>query len=251
MRSEKERKNSKQLEAAGKLSAPVAHDINNLLSGILGYCDLILSEPAAEHLKIHMEEISAAGKRISSMARMLLAFTRKGIPRPELLNANDIIHEIERFILYLVGPEKEFAAAEEPALWHIRADSAQMKRALLTMAIDIGERIPKGGKFVLETKNLFLALNERRNCPDKPGNYVLITGIAEGEMESNPSLSERITLENAEQFGKKAGLAIFDIFEAIQICGGEIFLDSATAHEMRIQMYFPAVTSNSKAASGS
>ncbi len=246
MGSEEERKNSKRLEAAGKLSSPVAHDINNLLSGILGYCDLILSEPSAEHLKPHIEEITNAGKRMASMARMLLVFTGKGIPRTEMLNANDIIHEIERFILHLVRPGVEFSVVEEPALWQVRADSAQMKRALLTLATDIGERMPKGGNFVLETKNLILTPNETRACPEEPGNYVLITGIAAGYMAVIPSISGRITPENAEQFGKKAGLGISDAFEAIQICGGEIFLDMTTAHEMRIQIYLPAIASKSK-----
>lgn len=246
MRSERERKNRKQLEAAGKLSAPVAHDINNLLSGILGYCDLISGEPGAEHLKSHIEEISIAAKRMASMARMLLVFTRKGIPRPEILNANDIIGEIERFILHLAGPGMEFSASEEPALWHVRADSAQLKRALLTLAIGFAELMPKGGKFVLETKNLVLATSEMRNCPDKPGNYVLITGTAEGDMEVMPAVSGRITLDNAEPFNKKTGLGIVDIFDAISLCGGEMFLDKPAACEIKIHVYFSAVTSNAK-----
>lgn len=246
MGSKKEQGNLKRLEAAGKLSSPVAHDINNLLSGILGFCDLILSEPAAEHLKPPIEEIANAGKRMASMARMLLVFTRKGILSPEIFNANDIIHEIERFILHLAGPGIEFSVAEETELWQIRADSAQMKRALLTLAIDIGDRMPKGGKFVLETKNLVLKPNEMRNCPEEPGNYVLITGIAEGNMAVIPSIHGRITPENVEQFDQKAGWGVSEAFEAIQICGGGIFLDQATAHEMKIHMYFPAIASESK-----
>lgn len=246
MRSEREQKNPKQLDAAGKLSAPVAHDINNLLSGILGYCDLISGEPAAEHLKSHIEEISNAAKRMASMARMLLVFTRKGIAQPEMLNASDIIGEIEQFIIHLAGPRIEFAASEEPALWHVRVDSAQLKRALLTLAIGFGELMPKGGKFVLETKNLVLVPNEMRNCPDKPGNYVLITGTAKGDMEVIPAISGRITLESAEQFDKKTRLGISDIFDAIRICGGEMFLDKTATCEIKIHMYFSAITSNPK-----
>ena len=244
MRSEKERKNPKQLEAAGKLSTPVAHDINNLLSGILGYCDLVSSEPAAENLKSHIEEISNAAQRMASMARMLLVFTRKGIPHPEILNANDIIGEIKPFIPHLAGPGIEFSASEESAVWYVRADSAQLKRALLTLANGFGELMPKGGKFVLETKNLVLVSNEMRICPGKPGNYILITGTAEGDMEVIPSISGRITLESAEKFDKRTGLGISDIWDAIRICEGEIFLDKTTTGEMKIQMYFPAITSN-------
>jgi hypothetical protein len=246
MDAEKERDNSKRMETVGKLSSPVAHDINNLLSGILGYCDLILSEPAAEHPKTPIEEISNAAKRMASMARMLLAFTPKGILHPEIVDANGIIHEIERFILHLAGPGIEFSVTEETALWQIRADSAQMKRALLTMAMDIGERMPKGGKFALETKNLSFGKNEMQNCPEKPGNYVLITAIVEGNMSAIPSIHGQITPENAEQFDKKAGWGISEAFEAIRTCEGEIFLDKTSAHEMRIQIYFPAIASESK-----
>lgn len=247
MRSDEEPKNSKRLEAAGELSAPVAHDINNLLSGILGFCDLLMSDHKAVHLRPHIKEISIAGKRIASMARMLLVFTRKGVNRPELLNVNVLIREIEKFIHYIMRSGIEFVSIYENSLWHVRADAAQMKRAILTLAIDIRDRMPKGGRFVLETKNLTLVPNAMQSSPDKPGNSVSIIITATGNMEPGAQLSGRITLENVRHFGTKTGLGMQDVFEAIQICGGEIFLDSNTANETRIQMYFPAIDPNSKA----
>ena len=179
----------RQMEAIGRLSGPVAHDINNLLSGILGYSELLLSEPSIEHVKPYVQEISNAGRRIASLARVLLIFSRKYISHPEELNLNNVIEEIENLIPYVVGPAIRFETVKGAELWPVRADSSKIKQALITVAIDIREIMPDGGHFILETRNCSATQNGNRTTPDGQGPYVQITALATGRLASDQVLS--------------------------------------------------------------
>jgi signal transduction histidine kinase len=229
---------SKQMEAVGKMSAPVAHDINNLLSGIMGYSELLLSECAIEHLKPYIEEISSAGRRIASLARILLIFSRRSINHFEKSDLNNLIGEIEKFIPYVLGPTIGFSTVKGSDLWPVRADSGKIKQVLITLAIDMQEILPFGGNFTLKTDNS--ASPNVGSAMDLPGtgNYARILALATGKTASDVASSCLPRVASIP--GDIAG-----VYEIVQLLGGNLAVNSKLGEEMRIEIYLPAEVSNS------
>jgi two-component system cell cycle sensor histidine kinase/response regulator CckA len=145
---EKQRYSSKQFEALGRLSPAVAHDINNLLSGILGYSEL-LGESVAGPLRPHVEEIGKAARRIASLAQILMAFEPKHHGPPEVLDFSRIVREMERFIPHLLGPGIECTIEIEPGLWSVRGEWALTVNVIILLAVEIRDSMPEGGKLRL------------------------------------------------------------------------------------------------------
>jgi two-component system, cell cycle sensor histidine kinase and response regulator CckA len=228
----------KQIEAVGRMASPVAHDINNLLSGILGYSELLLNESAIEHLKPYIEEISIAGRRIASLARILLVFGRRSISHPEILDLNDVIQEIEKFIPCVLGSQIGFSTVKGAELWPIRADSTRIKQILFTLAIDMQEIMLGGGNFVLKTDNLATPNSQIATDLHMTGNYVRILALATGKTLSDTALS--CMPRSASTSGE-----IVNAYEIIQSLGGNVSVNSKPGEEMRIEIYLPAAASKS------
>jgi nitrogen-specific signal transduction histidine kinase len=228
----------KQIEAVGRMSSPVAHDINNLLSGILGYSELLLNESAIEHLKPYIEEISSAGRRIASLARILLIFSRRSISHLEILDLNEVIQETEKFIPCVLGSQIGFSTVKGTELWPVRADSARIKQILFTLAIDMQEIMPGGGNFVLKTNNVTTPNAEIATDLQITGNYVRILAMAIGKTVSDMALScvPRIASTPGE---------IVNVLEIIQSLGGNVSVNSKLGEEMKIEIYLPAEASKS------
>lgn len=124
---------SRRLEAVGSVSPAIAHDINNLLSGILGYTELLRSEPAPDHSLEHLEEIAGAARRIASLTEILLAF-REGACTRKSLDLNALIRHLEKFIRQALGPDAPFSIDLDPGIPPIFANSGQLIRTLIVVA---------------------------------------------------------------------------------------------------------------------
>ncbi len=235
MSSEEQLRYSRLLEAFGGLSAEVAHDINNLLSGVLGYSELLLSEPAIDHLKPYIEEISSAGRRIASLVRILMVFNRKYTCHPEILDLNNTIREIERFIIKIIGSGIEFDIETAAELWPVSVDSAQIKQALINLAIDMGDMLPEGGKLAFRTQNLIVSDTATQDHPPSAGRYILVTA----EATANRIRSSLYRIVQNTESGQEAIFGIPIVYKIIRSCGGEVQMDTQAGQKVTLRIYLP------------
>jgi two-component system cell cycle sensor histidine kinase/response regulator CckA len=234
---------TRQLEAFRKLSEGIAHDINNLLSSILGYSDLLLIDPAIDHLKIQVKEISNAGKRIASLSSLLAAFGDKYRHQPEILDLNEVILAIEGFLPRILGKEISFIATKNPELWPVKADPAKMKQALITLAVDMKSAMPEGGTLRLSAKNLTTPPAPMPGRQLEPRSYVLVTATSSGNIaadEVSESLLDLSSLPpNAPIDKETSGLP--SVAELVKMASGSLVIESCSERELRVSMCLPAI----------
>lgn len=234
------KRHSRQLEAIAKLSPAVAHDINNLLSGILGYSQIILTDPAVGYLKPYAVEIEKAGKRIASLVRILQVFRHRSFNRPETLNLNNIIQEMEKYLPLIVGPRIDFCFIKDPELWPVNVDLAQIRQALITLAIDMLDVLPQGGAVSLETRNFSRNAESGHEEPKDQKHSVLMILSATGAIVSDQAFlgtsdgNTSTTGASKEIIPETATAA-----EIIHSCGGKVSINTREDNKLMIQISLP------------
>jgi two-component system, cell cycle sensor histidine kinase and response regulator CckA len=235
----------KELKALRRLSEAVAHDVNNLLSGILGYCELLKCEPASDSLKPQIEEMSSAGRRIASLIRILLAIGDKYLPHPETLDLNKILLEIEKLIPRILGSEIHFTTAKAPELWPVYADPAKLKLALIALALDMKYLISNNGMIVFTAGNL---ISEReRSLVATPGSHhwVVVTATSRGSLEAErvQALHHRLTPAAASR--EDAGdCGAFGFSGLVNLIGGRLLPEILSEQEFSVRMLLPTAPAN-------
>jgi nitrogen-specific signal transduction histidine kinase len=223
------------LETLGKLAPAIAHDINNLLSGILGYSQIITSDPAAEGLKSCAEEIEKASKRISGLIRLLQVFNKRQFIQIELLDLNQIIHELEKYIRLLVGENIHLVLKESSELMLIRADKSRIRQLLLLLASRMPELMPQGGRILLGTEDIAVV----SDAPTMPREVRIRLEIkqntdcisAASDYSDNSKDLGRL-LQKAKQIIPSAG-------EIVHLCGGRTTYSSLNETGLSLDFYFP------------
>src|SRR5262249_14197059 len=173
-RLEEEVLQSQKLESIGRLAGGVAHDFNNLLTVITGYTELILGSWApADPLRSALGDIQKAARRATSLTGQLLAFARKQMIEPQVLNLNDLIRETNKLLRRLIGEDIELTMLTDPDLWYVKVDPGQIEQVLVNLAINAREAMPNGGHLTISTANVVLKQPEARRYVDvSAGSYV-------------------------------------------------------------------------------
>ncbi|MBI3563760.1 MAG: response regulator, partial [Elusimicrobia bacterium] len=165
---------SQKMEALGRLSGGVAHDFNNRLTAITGYSELVLaSSKLDEALRVDLQEILNAAFRAAALTRQLLAFSRRQVVAPKVLDLNQSLAELNRMLQRIIG--EDVALTIEPAadLWRVRVDADQIGQVILNLAVNARDAMPDGGVLILRTTNAVLGEAELRAHPDvRPGRFV-------------------------------------------------------------------------------
>ena len=156
-KSEEHLRQSQKMEAVGRLAGGIAHDFNNLLTAIIGYSSLLHdtlagNEPAIQQVL----EIKSAGERAASLTQQLLAFSRRQVLQPKVLDLNAIVADFDRMLRRLVGERIKVAVDCEPALWQVRADPGEIGRAIMNLSLNARDAMPDGGTLTIETANVTL-----------------------------------------------------------------------------------------------
>src|SRR5262249_40852398 len=154
----------------------IAHDFNNLLTAMTGYASLALDTLPADHTaRPDLHELLNAASRAGSLTRQLLAFARKQILEPRILNLNDLILEIDKLVRRLIGEDIELVIRPATGLWPIRADPSQIEQLLVNLAVNARDAMPRGGTLTIETTNVVLdAAYEQGHIDIPAGPYVLL-----------------------------------------------------------------------------
>ena len=162
---------AQRLEAVGRLAGGVAHDFNNMLGVILGYSDILQTQIPADQLALKsVAEIQRAGRRAADLTRQLLAFSRKQLLQPQVLNLNKLIEEASKMLRHLIGADVEFVIRPGDDLQKVKADPGQLEQVIMNLAVNARDAMPQGGQFLIETANV--SVNEdfaARHSPMQPG----------------------------------------------------------------------------------
>ncbi len=235
---------AQKMEAIGQLAGGVAHDFNNLLTIINGYSDLLLYDLQNDGPGIKkLEQIKQAGKRAGSLTTQLLAFSRRQVIQPKVLNLNSIISDIEKMLHRLIGEDIQIDTKLHPQLGNIKADPGQLDQVLMNLAINARDAMPKGGTLIIETHNEYLDEDYAKyHLSVAPGNYVIIsmsdTGIGMDE-ETKKRIFEPFYTTKGK--GKGTGLGLSTVYGIVKQCGGNIWVYSEVGKGTTFKIYFPRV----------
>ncbi|OLE53661.1 MAG: hypothetical protein AUG51_12435 [Acidobacteria bacterium 13_1_20CM_3_53_8] len=241
---EEQLQRSQKLEAVGRLAGGIAHDFNNLLTAIMGYSDLALRRLGADDpLRANLEEIRKAGLRATSLTSQLLAFSRKQVLQPKVLNLNSIISETEKMLKRLIGEDVELRAVLDPSLGQVKADPGQMVQVIMNLVVNARDAMPEGGKLTIETKNVYLDKKyASQHVAVEPGHYVMIAVSDTGHgmiPETQAHIFEPFF--TTKEMGKGTGLGLSTVYGIVKQSGGNIWVYSEAYKGTTFKVYLPRV----------
>jgi signal transduction histidine kinase len=241
---EMQMRQAQKMEAVGQLAGGIAHDFNNLLTVITGYCDLtLLKLDPSDPLRDNIDEVNRACDRAAGLTRHLLAFSRKQVLKPEVLNLNNTVSEMSRMLLPLIGENVDLAIELSPDLWQVKADSGQIEQILANLAVNAKDAMPLGGKLAIRTCNIFLDEEiVRRYESVQSGPHVLLTMSDTGH-GMNPETVSRVfePFFTTKEVGKGSGLGLSTVYGIVKQSGGYISIDSEVGRGTTFKIYLPRV----------
>ena len=236
---------SQKMEAVGRLAGGVAHDFNNILTGILGYSDILLAEIPSDHSNSKfVNEIHKAAKRAAALTNQLLAFSRKQIMKPQVLHLNDLIRNLEKMLERLLGEDIELEAVLPEGLWHVKADPSKIDQVLMNLAVNARDAMPDGGKLVIETRNARLDTDYAKRHPGiaKPGDFVMFSVSDTGTGMDKETLSHLFEpFFTTKELGKGTGLGLSTVYGIVKQSGGYIWAYSEPEKGTCFKTYLPRV----------
>jgi two-component system cell cycle sensor histidine kinase/response regulator CckA len=232
---------AQKLEAIGRLAGGVAHDFNNLLTVINGYAELLLS--SGEFNRELISAIRSAGDRAAALTAQLLAFSRKAIIEPRVLDLNEIVEATSRMLSRLIGEDIRLVTKLAPSLAKVRMDPVQLEQILMNLAVNARDAMPRGGILELSTENVHLPsgmLIDQGNCP--AGDYVELLVVDNGDGMSE-AVQNRIfePFFTTKETGKGTGLGLATVYGIVRQASGAISVDSQVGQGTTFRIFFPAV----------
>ena len=234
-----------KMEAIGRLAGGVAHDFNNLLTAIGGYADLALAglEPRSG-VRRNLEEIQQASERAAGLTRQLLAFSRRQVLQPTVLDLNEVVAGLEGMLARLLGEHIEITAALAPDLARTRADRGQIEQVLMNLVINARDAMPRGGRLTIETANAEL---DREFAAARDGavagRYVMLAVRDTGEGMDAETLARVFEpFFTTKRAGEGTGLGLATAYGIVKQTGGQIWADSEPGVGSTFNVYLPPVS---------
>jgi signal transduction histidine kinase len=235
---------AQKMEGIGRLAAGVAHDFNNLLTAIGGRCYLVLNALTSENpIRREIEIIQDAAERAAKLTNQLLAFSRKQILEPRVLDLNTIVTGIEPLLQRMIREDIEITTALDPAAGRVKADVGQIEQVLLNLGLNASDAMPHGGRLTLATGNVTLdEAYARTHAEVEPGSYVMLS-VSDTGHGMAPEVQARIfePFFTTKEVGKGTGLGLATVYGIAKQSGGHITVYSERGHGTVFKLYLPRV----------
>ena len=248
---EQQLRQAQKMEAIGRLAGGIAHDFNNLLMVISGYSEFLMERANGnELLSGPAREIATAADRATALTRQLLAFSRKQMLAPQILDLNHLVTENLKMLNRLIGEDIELVMIPGADFATIKADSGQIEQVILNLAVNARDAMPRGGRMTIETANVTLdETYARYHPPVKPGDYVLLaigdTGHGMDADTQNHIFEPFFTTKGT----RGTGLGLSTVYGIVKQSGGYIYVNSELGDGATFKIYLPKVEATSRVAS--
>jgi two-component system cell cycle sensor histidine kinase/response regulator CckA len=237
-------RHAQKLEAVGHLAGAVAHDFNNVLSVVLTYSQLIAgSLDDADPLRPDLDEIQRAGERASELTRQLLAFSRKQMMRPRVVDLGQIATGLEKMLRRLLSDEIQFAVVGEPGLGKVMADPGQIEQVLMNLVVNARDAMPAGGSLTIETRNAVIAPDDPITQVEAvPGSYVALAVADTGHGIDAATRSHIFEpFFTTKELGKGTGLGLSTVYGIVRQSGGHITVATEVGAGTTFTVYLPRI----------
>ena len=246
---EQQLRQAQKMEAVGRLAGGIAHDFNNLLMVISGYSEFLLERLGTDPtLRGHAQEIANAAERATSLTRQLLAFSRKQMLAPKIVDLNSVVTENVKMLTRLIGEDIDLVMVPGPDIGAVKADPGQIEQVIMNLAVNARDAMPHGGKLTIETANVTLDANYARfHYPVKPGDYVMLA-ISDTGMGMDPDTQAHIFEPFYTTKGLKGtGLGLSTVYGIVKQSEGYIWLYSEAGKGTSLKIYLPRFSATGEA----
>jgi len=243
---EEQFRQAQKMEAVGRLAGGIAHDFNNLLTVIGASSDFLLQDIGSDtgELVRDLEEIRRATNRAAGLTRQLLAFSRRQLVQPQLLDLNLVVADMQTMLRRLIGEDivLDTVASEQPGM--IRIDRGQLEQIVLNLVVNARDAMPGGGRIRVATSEAPAAASEMLAASDEPvAGYVVLT-VADSGVGMDEATRERIfePFFTTKEQGKGTGLGLATVYGIVKQYGGDIIVESERGRGSEFRLYFPRAT---------
>jgi two-component system cell cycle sensor histidine kinase/response regulator CckA len=235
---------AQKMEAIGRLAGGVAHDFNNLTTAILGYSELMLRQLGPDDpLRRHVAEVTRAAERAAGLTRQLLAFSRKQLLQPRVLDVAEVLEHSRSLLERLIGEDVELVTRGEPGVGRVKADPVQLDQVILNLAVNARDAMPRGGQLVLEASNADLDEDyAHEHVTVRPGRYVMLA-VSDTGHGMDKETQQRIfePFFTTKDKGKGTGLGLSTVYGIVQQSGGYVWVYSEVGRGTTFKIYLPRV----------
>jgi two-component system cell cycle sensor histidine kinase/response regulator CckA len=242
---------AQKVEAVGRLAGGVAHDFNNLLAVILGNCDLLEDKvPAESRERARLEAIKKAGETAASLTRQLLAYSRKQVMEPQILDLNKVIGDLQKMLDRLIGEDIRLEVSPEPELHAVKADPGQIEQVLLNLVVNARDAMPQGGRLTIATANIDPSKGFTGADSFVVSEPHVMLRIADTGTGMDAETQSRIfePFFTTKEPGKGTGLGLATVYGIVKQSSGSIFVESEPGKGAAFTIYLPAVRETPSAA---
>jgi PAS domain S-box-containing protein len=238
---EQQLRQSQKMEAVGRLAGGIAHDFNNLLMVISGYSEFLLGQIGDDpDMRGHAQEIANAAARATSLTRQLLAFSRKQMLDPRIVDLNGVVAENVKMLTRVIGEDIDLVMVPGPDIGAVKADPGQIEQVIMNLAVNARDAMPQGGRLTIETANVTLDANYARfHAPVKPGDYVMLA-ISDTGVGMDADTQAHIFEPFYTTKGLKGtGLGLSTVYGIVKQSEGYIWVYSETGKGTSFKIYLP------------
>ena len=235
---------AQKMEAVGRLAGGVAHDFNNMLGVILGYAELLVRRlPAEEPLRSQALEIRRTSERAAALTRQLLAFSRRQVLQPRILDLSLVVSNMEEMLRRLIGEDVHLVSAAEGEVGLVKADPGQIEQVIMNLAVNARDAMPGGGRLTIATANVELDEARAAERPGvQPGPYVMLSVSDTGGGMDAETLSHLFEpFFTTKEPGRGTGLGLATAYGIVKQSDGHIWVLSEPGHGTSVTIYLPRV----------